>query len=313
MFCVAVCARRRNARRAALAPRRGAQPEHGRTPLPTDTDTKIAPALLALGGWAEAEWFGPSVLSDPEVIAFEFPKLPGARKQAFHVVYRTRSEPPSRKKGTKVAEEPRRPPRRTAGKLAALLEDAGAVRTVASSRDRFLFDTGAVLFFAEVPSAKLKQRSANKLRQELLAIGFSACVLIVQKDLTTLMLWPSSEAGIRAFVDAAMPEHRIHPAFGTDAPPSPKLLGTSARGGVAGKRDADREAKLLRQVADLQSKVDALSRARSAQGALEQLGLDDARLKSMLKLLHPDKHANSEAANEAAKWLNSMRDLLKGR
>ena len=188
MFCVAVCARRRNARRAALAPRRGAQPEHGRTPLPTDTDTKIAPALLALGGWAEAEWFGPSVLSDPEVIAFEFPKLPGARKQAFHVVYRTRSEPPSRKKGTKVAEEPRRPPRRTAGKLAALLEDAGAVRTVASSRDRFLFDTGAVLFFAEVPSAKLKQRSANKLRQELVAIGFSACVLIVQKDLTTLML-----------------------------------------------------------------------------------------------------------------------------
>jgi hypothetical protein len=31
----------------------------------------------------------------------------------------------------------------------------------------------------------------------------------------------------------------------------------------------------------------------------------------MLRLLHPDKHGGSEAANEAAKWINGLRDLLK--
>ena len=43
---------------------------------------------------------------------------------------------------------------------------------------------------------------------------------------------------------------------------------------------------------------------------METLGLDDARLRAMLLLLHPDKHANSPAATEAAKWVNGLRDIL---
>jgi hypothetical protein len=46
---------------------------------------------------------------------------------------------------------------------------------------------------------------------------------------------------------------------------------------------------------------------------MEKLGLDDGRLKSMLTLLHPDKHGGSDAANDAAKWINNLRDLLKSR
>ena len=69
--------------------------------------------------------------------------------------------------------------------------------------------------------------------------------------------------------------------------------------------------KLLAEIAGLRTQVDGLRQSQSALGAMESLGLDDARLKSMLRLLHPDKHANDAAANEAAKWINNLRDLLK--
>ena len=139
-------------------------------------------------------------------------------------------------------------------------------------------------------------------------------MLSARADVTTLMVWPPVETHITAFVEAALPEHRLHPEFEAAGQATPKRLGQAAGGtdGRSAKRQDDREVKLLARIAALQSQVDALTQARSAQGALEQLGLDDARLKSMLKLLHPDKHGNSEAANEAAKWLNAMRDLLKG-
>jgi hypothetical protein len=250
------------------------------------------------------------LLSDRNIVAFELPKLPGLRQQAFDVIDRALDAPPSRK----AKQEPQKAPKRTAGKLAALLDGIGAVRAVASARSRFLFGSAPVLFFADVPSAKLKVRSANKLRRDLVGIGVRACVLSVRSDFTTLMLWPSTQANITAFIDAAAPEHRIHPEFEA-ASHQPIGRPAQAAGGTdrrPAKHGSDREARLLAQIAALQRQVDALARAQSAQGALEQLGLDDARLKSMLKLLHPDKHGNSEAATEAAKWLNAMRALLKG-
>ena len=270
----------------------------------TASRTDIAPALVAFGGWAEAEWFSAALLSDPKIVAFRLPPLPGMPKQAFHVIDRGSDEPPSRQ----AVQEPRTVPRRMAGKLAVLLDGVGAVRALASARSRLLFESGPVLFFADIPAAKLKVRAANKLRRELVSIGARACVLSARSDFVTLMFWPSAETKITAFVDLAEPEHRIHPEF--EAAPRGRAGGREDR--PSEKRDRDREMKLLSRIATLQSEVEALTRARSAQGALEQLGLDDARLKSMLKLLHPDKHANSEAATEAAKWLNSMRELLKG-
>jgi hypothetical protein len=285
------------------------------TPLPpTGSGTEPAPSLVAFGGWVEADWFSASLLSDPDVVAFELPKLPGMRKLAFHVIDRTVATPPLRKK----EQAPRKAPRGMAGKLAALLDGVGVVRAVASVRSRLLFETGPVLFFADVRSAKLKPRPANKLRRALVGIGVKACVVSARADLTTLMFWSYAESGITAFVEAAAPHYRIHPEFEAagNAPVKPLAKPAGEANGRGRKRDADREVKLLARIAALQTQVDALTRAklgaRSAQGALEQLGLDDARLKSMLKLLHPDKHGNSEAANEAAKWLNSMRDLLKG-
>jgi hypothetical protein len=279
-------------------------------PLPaSQSQPDTAPSLVAFGGWAEADWFSASLLSDPEVVAFELPKLPGMRKLAFHVIDRSVATPPSRK----ADQVPRKAPRGLAGKLAALLDGMGAVRAVASVRSRFLFETGPVLFFAEIRSAKLKPRPANKLRRDLVGIGVRACVVSARADLTTLMFWSATETGITDFVEAAEPEYRLHPEFAAagEAPVTRLAKTAGAADGRAGKRDAEREAKLLARIAALQTQVDALTKAQSAQGALEQLGLDDARLKSMLKLLHPDKHGNSEAANEAAKWVNSMRDLLK--
>ncbi len=268
----------------------------------------MAPSLAAFGGWEEADWFNPALLSDTEVVAFELPRLPGVRRQGFSVVDRLLTRKPT----GGAAQGQARPPRRVAGKLAVLLDAAGAVRATASCRSRLLFESDAVLFFADIPSAKLKQRAANKLRRDLVAIGMRACVLRAAADVTTLMFWPSAEPDITAFVFAAAPVHRLHPEFDAE-PPSPPRRPTVTGGTdrAAPRQDSRREAELLRQIAALQDEVAALSRAQSAAGAMAQLGLDDARLKSMLKLLHPDKHGNSEAATEAAKWINAMRDLLK--
>jgi hypothetical protein len=90
-------------------------------------------------------------------------------------------------------------------------------------------------------------------------------------------------------------------------------LPAKTRAPKAAARDTAREQRLLQDVAALRAQIDALQRANSVTGAMEQLGLDDARLKSMLRLLHPDKHGGSEAANDAAKWLNNLRDLLKAK
>ena len=254
----------------------------------------------------DAAWFSASVLSDPNVVAFELPRVASSRRQNFHVIDRAMTKAPPRRAG----EEPVKPPRRMAGKLVALIDGAGALRAVASGRDRLLFDSPPVLFFADIPTPRLKPRASAKLRRELVGIGARACVLRAGADVTTLMLWPSAETAITDFVEQASPEHAPHPEF--DAGPAVPVRRSATSGAAAPARDAGRE-KLLRQIATLQAQVDTLTRAQSAVGAMEQLGLDDARLKSMLKLLHPDRHGNSEAANEAAKWLNSMRDLLKGK
>lgn len=246
------------------------------------------------------------MLSDEDVVAFELPRLSGIRQQSFHVIDRTRNAAHSRKAKPVPAETPKR----LAGKLARLLDSFGAVNAVASSRTRLLFESAPILFFADIPAARLKQRPANKLRRDLVALELRACVVRAGDALATLMIWPLAEQAITAFVNAAVPDYQTNPDFerALRAPDS-RPLRPAGRGAAAG---GDREAKLLGQIATLQKQIETLTRAQSARGAMEQLGLDDTRLKSMLKLLHPDKHANSEAATEAAKWLNAMRDLLKG-
>jgi hypothetical protein len=271
----------------------------------------MQPALAAFGGWAEADWFPQTLLSDPGIVAFEFPRVPGLRRQGFHVV--ERSETRSRK--AKARTEAARVAKRPAGKLAVLIEGMGAVRALSSCRSRLLFEGPPVLFFAEVPAARLGQRAVAKLRRELAAIGMRACVLRFVAQTATLVFWPSEEASITTFLEAASPELPLatwdvkapRRAAEADARVPPGAKERSAR------PDRQREAALLRQIGDLQARVDELSRSRSSLGAMEQLGLDDARLKTMLKLLHPDRHGNSEAANDAAKWLNGLRDLLKGK
>jgi hypothetical protein len=268
------------------------------------TDPAIAP-LLALGGWANADWFSPALMNDATIVGFSLPKLPGLRRQNFNVTERSVAEKLPRGKKPPV---PAIAPKRVAGKLALILESAGTTRAVTCCRSRFLFETGPVLFLAEIPVAKLKPRPAAKLRRELAGIGVHGCVVWLEDGATTLMLWVGTETEITHFINAAQPDHPLHADFFKTLSPAKE---NAPAGGKAQQRAADREAALLAEVAALRVQIGQLQHARSARGAMEQLGLDDARLKSMLRLLHPDKHGNSEAATEAAKWLNNLRDMLK--
>jgi hypothetical protein len=272
----------------------------------------MAPALKALGGWTDAPWFSPSILSDDDVVGFQFSALPGARKQNFQITDRSTAE---KSPSSKAKNAPAKPAKRIADKLFNLLDAYGATKAITCCRARFLFESAPILFFAEIPVAKLKPRSANKLRRDLIEIGVSACVVTTEDKSLTLMFWPEADFAITDFVQAAEPEHPIHIDF-FKAPPSerePKAKGKQEAKSAADVGGSDREKKLLKEVSALRQQIEKLQQSQSAIGAMEKLGLDDARLKSMLLLLHPDKHGNSEAANEAAKWINGLRDLLKGR
>jgi hypothetical protein len=276
------------------------------------TDATVAPALKALGGWTNAPWFSPSVLSDTEIVGFQFPSLPGIRKQSFEITDRSASEKPPPKKA-KTA--PTKPPKRIAGRLSNLLDSFGTTQAVACGRSRFLFDAAPTLFFAEMPVARLKATSANKLRRGLIENGLGGCVVHTDGLSVMLMFWPTGDEAILDFVLSASPEHPLHLDF-FKAPPA-KRGATPKAEGVGKTRStataSDSEKKLLREVSALRQHVEKLRQSQSEIGAMEKLGIDDARLKSMLMLLHPDKHGGSDAANEAAKWINSLRDVLKGK
>ena len=268
----------------------------------------VPPPLAALGGWFDAGWFSASVLDDAEVVGFQFPKLPGVRKQSFHVIERSVTAPA---KGKAKAATDAPAPKRIAGKLALVLDGYGARQAVACSKRGFLFESGPVLFFGVLPLAKLKARPANKLRRELIEIGLCGCVVQVDGTLAVAMFWPAAEGDITDFVTAASPDVPLHgdymKARAVTGAPLVQPASRAKGGGVSN------ETKLLREITALRQQIDALKSAQTTVGAMEQLGLDDARLKSMLNLLHPDKHGGSEAANEAAKWLNGLREMLKVR
>jgi hypothetical protein len=273
--------------------------------IETEAGTSPLPALTALGGWSDADWFCPSVLSDGDVVGFTFPDLAGLRRQSFHVVDRSQAAGPG-SKDVKAASST--PPSRLPGKVANIFERFGVRRAVACCRSKLFFESGAVLFFGEFPLAKLKQRSANKLRRELIEIGVLGCILRIDNGSAIGMFWPRIESTITRFVNAASPEHALHKDFEKAA-----ISGGSANAGSSAKSADAREAKLVQEIIGLRKQVEALKGGQSPLAAMEQLGLDDARLKSMLKLLHPDKHANSAEATEAAKWLNNLRDVLRGK
>jgi hypothetical protein len=276
------------------------------------TNVTMEPPLKAIGGWIDAPWFSPSVLSDSDVVGFQFPALPGLRKQNFQITDRSTAD---KSPSSKLKQAPAKPPKRIAGKLSNVLDGFGATRAVACCRSKFLFDSNPVLFFAEIPLTKLKPRSASKLRRELIGIGVRACVVSVDGSSVVVMVWPAADDAITEFVEAAAPEHPIHLDF-FKAPSAEHKPDAKTTKDIRNRSDPnanDREKKLLREVSALRRQVEQLQQSRSALGAMEKLGLDDGRLKSMLTLLHPDKHGGSDAANDAAKWINNLRDLLKSR
>jgi len=278
----------------------------------TKADTPTVPALVALGGWSEAEWFCPSVLSDEDVVGFTFPGIAGLRRQSFHVLDRSNLAPPGPKDARTTSHTQRS---RLPGKVAQIFEQFGARRAVACCRSKLFFDSGAVLFFGEFPLGKLKQRAANKLRRELIEIGVLGCILRIENASAIGMFWPTLESQITGFVRAAAPDHALHMDF-EKAAISGGLINdkSSTNPNARSRKAADaRETKLLHEIVELRKQVEALKKGQSPLAAMEQLGLDDARLKSMLKLLHPDKHGNSAEATDAAKWLNNLRDLLRGK
>jgi hypothetical protein len=194
-----------------------------------------------------------------------------------------------------------------------------------------IFESKPVLFFATIPLANLKARTANRLRRELMENRFRGCIVHTEASVATAMLWPETEIEITGFIGDAAPEHALHIEFDEaeeqhraqeqerrfsltrrappPPPPSPaKRLGERERRQMQTEKQA-----LLQEIQSLRTQISRMQEQQTELGAMEALGLDDARLKSMLRLLHPDKHGNSEAANDAAKWLNNLRDLLKSK
>jgi hypothetical protein len=295
----------------------------------TKPDVRPPPPLEALGGWTGADWFSASVLSDEDVVGFTRPKLGDVRKQSFRLVERSAADAGGAAAQRAVARRPS-----LSARLGQILDAYGVTRAAAFGRTRLLFDPAPTLFFAEVPLSRIKMRAANKLRQALIQNALRGCVLQIGRAHAVLMLWPWTEAEITRFVDAAAPPQPMHPHFDKAEDDDARRLEEGRR--LAGKRQeveppkGGRRAKgddalgprerqrlqsernaLLQQVNELRAQIDVLRKSQTALGAMEQLGLDDARLKSMLRLLHPDKHGGSEAANDAAKWINGLRDILK--
>ncbi len=278
-------------------------------------DTSTPPPLRALGGWDDAEWFCPSILSEEEVVGLTLPKLPGVRKQNFHLVERSAPLPPRKvPRGAKAAPVAKPP----ATGIGPILDGLYVLRAAAFRKPTFFFEAPPILYFADIPAANLKLRAADTLRRDLIQNALRGCV--VRHDGTHLMamFWPNAETDITAFVSAASPPHPLHIQFaeaelertlaGRAQPEPPNRTPRPARERALHETE---RADLLRELETLRRRISDLQRSQSAIGAMEALGLDDARLKSMLLLLHPDKHANSAAANEAAKWVNGLRDLLK--
>lgn len=277
--------------------------------IETKAGAFTVPAISALGGWSDADWFCPTVLSDENVVGFTFPDLPGIRRQTFHVRYRTNA---TKAASNDAKTQSKTQPSRLPARVAQLLEQFGARRAVACYRSNLLFETGEVLFFGEFPLGKLKQRSANKLRRELIEMGVLGCILRIEAASAIGMFWPTTESRITGFVNAAAPEHALHLDF--EKTPLNRDCNNvkSARPARRHQRTVDaRETQLLEEIFGLRKQVETLRKAQSPLAAMQELGLDEARLKSMLKLLHPDKHGNSPEATDAAKWLNNLRDILK--
>lgn|GEM_PF-1943255 len=282
-----------------------------------DTQVAVPPPLKAIGGWTDAEWFSAAVLSDDEVVGFTLPKLAGTRKQVFRLVERAS---PAAARGKAPQKTPAPPARSISARLGQTLEGYGVTKAAAFGRSRLLYDPAPTLFFAEMPTKSLKARAANTLRQELIQIGLRGCIVHIGRTHLIAMFWSCQESEITGFVEAASPPWPLHVQFDQaddarlrtleaprqGAPDQP--LGAKERKRLHAEREA-----LVREVNALRVQVEQLQKTRSARGAMEQLGLDDARLRSMLILLHPDKHGNSEAATEAAKWVNGLRDLLKSK
>ena len=280
-------------------------------------DASIPPPLRALGGWEDADWFCPSILSEEEVVGLTLPKLAGIRRQSFHLV--ERSAPQLAKKtarGAKAAETP-------AGGIGPILDGLRVSRAAAFRKPTFFFEAPPILYFADIPAAHLKIRAADTLRRALIESALRGCVVQHDAARVMAMFWPSAETEITAFVSAAAPPHRLHPQFaqaeaeravaGRPAPEPPGRAAKPAREtpGIDRRVYEAERADLLRELDTLRRRISELQQSQSAIGAMEALGLDDARLRSMLLLLHPDRHANSEAATEAAKWVNGLRDVLK--
>ena len=291
------------------------------------TDIAIPPPLKALGGWFSAEWFLPSIVTDNEVVGLTLPDLPGRKRQSFRMVERSAAETQAGTRGRKAAVSQEGPAARG---ILPMLEWIGATHFAAFRRTTLIFESKPVLYFATIPLANLKVRAANRLRHALMDNHFRGCIVHTEAGSATAMLWPETEIEITGFIADAGPQHALHIEFDEAeeqhraqdqerrfsltrrAPPPPpgpaKRLGERERRQMQAEKQA-----LLQEIQSLRAQIGRMGESQTELGAMEALGLDDARLKSMLLLLHPDKHGNSEAANDAAKWLNNLRDLLKAK
>ena len=261
------------------------------------------------------------------MVGLTLPDLPGRKKQSFRIVERSAAETQPGKRAKKTAVSQEGP---SARGIFPVLDWIGATHIAAFRRTTLIFESKPVLFFATIPLANLKVRTANRLRRELMENRFRACIVHTETAEATAMFWPETELEITGFIAAAAPPHALHIEFDEAedqhrAEDQDRRFSLTRRAPTPppthAKRLDERERRrmhienqaLLQEIQTLRTQITRLQDSQSELGAMQALGLDDARLKSMLRLLHPDKHGNSEAANDAAKWLNNLRDLLKSK
>ncbi|MBV1797943.1 hypothetical protein [Siccirubricoccus sp. G192] len=202
-----------------------------------------------------------------------------------------------------------------------------------------------ILLFVQLPRDALGIRRANQVRRKARASKMLACVLDVGDQAINLLFWHKEEKKITANVLNAqpnMPLRMLQPEpIRKQRKPASRPNSTSDFDAISeyntrpqsefypnqievdsirAERDlalAKHDAVLaennaiLEEIFRLKTELKRIRKNQTSTSAMAQLGLDDARLKALLFLLHPDKHGNSEAATEAAKWVNGLRDELK--
>ncbi len=202
-----------------------------------------------------------------------------------------------------------------------ILDDFGGVKHITCGYRNLLFPVDPLLQVVEFPYEKISGNFALDLQRRTRG-RLLACVLHQCANQVTVLFWKRKATEITGRILAAGPDtplpllieeywERAPPRRSTPHVHPPKEPNSSSEEAKDDPRHYRNELhRLLAEIVELRAQLSNQQQCLPKVDAIEALGLDDARLKAMLLLLHPDHHDNSAAATEATKWVNNLRDVL---